>query len=104
MAEMQAPSQVAPEMPLTAQERLLQRIVRRGEPIEIAELEPLANSAPHATAREDDAVKNVVQGFLKQLAAAEAINPTPPTPELPPAADPNANAPGPAVDSPSSPN
>ena len=104
MAEMQAPSQPAPEMPLTAQERLLQRVVRRGDPIEIAELEPLPNNAPHATAREDDAVKNVVQGFLKQLAAAEAINPTPPTPDPPPATDPDANDPGLAVESPSNPN
>jgi hypothetical protein len=83
LAETQAPSRPAPEMPMTAQERLLQRVVRHDDPIEIAELEPLPKNPLRsaATTNEDDAVKNVVQHFLKQLAAAEVLNPTPPTPD-----------------------
>jgi hypothetical protein len=84
MAEMQAPSHPAPEMPLTAQERLLQRVVRHDDPIEVSELEPFPKnplrSAVTAKEKEDDAVKDVVQRYLKQLAAAEALNPTAPTP------------------------
>jgi len=76
MAEMQAPSQPAPPMPLTAQERLLQRVVHHGDPIEIAELEPLPATIPLG---QDADLQRVVQGYLKQLAAAEALNPTPPT-------------------------
>ncbi|HZL28793.1 MAG TPA: hypothetical protein VFC39_19865 [Acidobacteriaceae bacterium] len=95
MAEMQAPSRPAPEMPLTAQERLLQRVVHHGDPIEIAELEPFPKNplVTAATAKDDDAVKDVVQRYLKQLAAAEALNPTPPASD--------SNDPGPNVDSPS---
>jgi hypothetical protein len=83
MDEMEAPSHPAPAMPLTAQERLLQRVVRRSDSFELAELEPLPNARLRAAvpAKEDDAVKNVVQNYLKQLAAAEALNPTPPVPE-----------------------
>ncbi|HEY5329340.1 MAG TPA: hypothetical protein VIJ79_05610 [Acidobacteriaceae bacterium] len=93
MAEMQAPSQLAPEMPLTAQERLLQRVVHHDDPIEIAELEPLHAHAPQAAPapQEDDPVKNVVQQFLKQLAAAEALNPTTPASD--------SNDPDPNIDS-----
>lgn len=81
MAEMQAPSHPAPEMPLTAQERLLQRVSRRGDSVEIAELEPLANVPLQSAAStgEDAALQRVVQGYLKQLAAAETLNPTPST-------------------------
>jgi hypothetical protein len=106
MAEMQAPSQLAPEMPLTSQERLLQRVVHRGDPIEIAELEPIQSHALRAAPapKEDDAVRSVVQHFLKQLAAAEALDPTAPTPTPapPPASD--SNDPGPDIDSLDTPN
>ena len=105
MDEMQAPSHPAPEMPLTAQERLLQRVVHREDPIEIAELElPNRTLQPASVTKENDAVRNVVQGFLKQLAAAEAISPTAPTPEPPPAFDSGANDPGPSAETPVSPN
>lgn len=96
MAEMEAPSRPAPVMPLTSQERLLQRVVRQNDSFELAELElpQHASFRPIVPAREDDAVKNVVQHFLKQLAAAETINPTAPVPEpTDPRRDTDLNAP-----------
>jgi len=82
MAEMQAPSHPSPVMPLTAQERLLQRVVHNGEPMEVAELESFEDHKFRAAApaKEEDAVKGAVQSFLRRLAAAETLNPTAPTP------------------------
>lgn len=45
LSEMRAPSQPAPEMPLTNQERLLRRIAHRGDPVELAELDPAVRDA-----------------------------------------------------------
>ncbi len=43
--ETQAPSQPAPEMPLTAQEQLLLRLIHRGDPVELAALDPAVRAA-----------------------------------------------------------
>ena len=40
MREMMAPSQPAPPMPLTKQEKLLLRLVHKGDPVELAMLNP----------------------------------------------------------------
>ena len=45
LAESQAPSHPAPELPLTDQEKLLRRIARHPDPVEIAELDPSARAA-----------------------------------------------------------
>jgi len=83
MAEMQAPSQPAPPMPLSRDERILSRAAQRGEQVQIALLEPFRDAPQRAQVptAEDTALRHAVQGFLKQLAAAETLNPTPPTPD-----------------------
>ena len=48
LSEMRAPSHPAPEMPLTDQERLMLRIVRGGDPVELAELDPQVRAAQDA--------------------------------------------------------
>ena len=91
---------------MTAQERLLQRVVHQDDPIELAELEPLRKSPLRsaAAANEDDAVKNVVQNYLKQLAAAEALDPTAPTPTPVSTPTPDSSDPVPDMDSLTNPN
>ena len=56
LAESQAPSHPAPELPLTDQEKLLRRIARHPDPVEIAELDPSARAA--RAAEDKDAFKN----------------------------------------------
>lgn len=51
LSEMQAPSQPAPPMPLTEQERLLLRVLYRHHTVELAALDPMASAARNA--RED---------------------------------------------------
>ena len=48
LSEMRAPSHPAPEMPLTEQEKLMLRIVRGGDPVELAELDPQVRAAQDA--------------------------------------------------------
>ena len=48
LSEMRAPSHPAPEMPLTEQEKLMLRIVRGGDPVELAELDPRVRAAQDA--------------------------------------------------------
>jgi hypothetical protein len=87
MEETQAPSHPAPPLPLTSDERLLLRAAQRSEPVQIAQLEPLAVTPKQATApEEDEAFKQAVQHFLKQVAAAETLNPT--TPDANPSENP----------------
>jgi len=83
MADMQAPSQPAPPMPLSRDEQILRRAAQRGEQVQIALLEPLRDAPQRAQVptAEDTALQHAVQGFLRQLAAAETLNPTPPTPD-----------------------
>jgi hypothetical protein len=45
MEEMLAASHPAPPMPLTEQERLLLRIAHRGDPVELAMLDPMRRAA-----------------------------------------------------------
>jgi hypothetical protein len=53
MSEMMAPSQPAPEIPLTEQERLFLQVVRRGDPEELAMLEPEKRAARSETEKEE---------------------------------------------------
>lgn len=78
-----APSHPAPPMPLTTQERLLLRSTRRGQPLEIAQLEPMREVALRHTveAHEQSQLQQYVQALLGPLALSEAIDPTPPSPE-----------------------
>jgi hypothetical protein len=52
MSEMMAPSQPAPELPLTEQERLFLQVVRRGDPEELAMLEPEKRAARNEEEKE----------------------------------------------------
>ena len=58
LAESRAPSQPAPPLPLTDQEKLLRRIVDKGDPIELAELNAEARAA------HTDADKAAFQSFF----------------------------------------
>jgi len=73
-----APSHPAPPMPLTEQERLLLRATRRGEPTEVAELEPLREPARRATAkaREEASLQQYARLLLAPLVLSESLNPT----------------------------
>jgi hypothetical protein len=53
VSEMMAPSQPAPEVPLTEQERLLLQVVRRGDPEELALLEPEKRAARNEKEKAD---------------------------------------------------
>jgi hypothetical protein len=93
-----APSHPAPPMPLTAQERLLLSAARKGDPVEVAELEPAYASSLRAAA--EDRKKSDIQQYAKlllgPLALSESMNPTSasPKPDEPP--------PSPAPDLPAS--
>jgi len=58
LAESRAPSQPAPPLPLTDQEKLLRRIVHKGDPVELAELNAEARAA------HTDADKAAFQSFF----------------------------------------
>lgn len=83
-----APSHPAPPMPLTAQERLLLSAAHKGDPIEVAELEPAYTSSLRAAA--EDRKKSDIQQYarllLGPLALSESMHPTSasPRPEEPP--------------------
>jgi hypothetical protein len=79
LAETQAPSLAAPRMPLTAQEVFLFRATRTGQPLEIAELEPLRLPALRAAAEAHQraGLENFVRSLLAPLALSESLNPTP---------------------------
>jgi len=79
-----APSHPAPALPLSRDERILAAAAQRGGAIEIAQLDSLPEnpSRAAATAREDATVQQALHRLIQQLAAAEALNPTPP-PETP---------------------
>ncbi len=51
LSEMNAPSQPAPPMPLTSQEKLLVRLVHKGDPIELAMLDPQFRSLEQANSK-----------------------------------------------------
>ncbi len=53
VSEMMAPSQPAPEIPLTEQERLLLQLIRRGDPEELAMLEPEKRAARNEKEKAD---------------------------------------------------
>jgi hypothetical protein len=97
-----APSQSAPPMPLTAQERVLLRATRRGAPIEVAELDQLREPflRARAEARERANLSQYIHGLLGPLATAQALTPDP-TPSTPPPTDPQP-LPDPEPPSPSS--
>jgi hypothetical protein len=77
-----APSRPSPPLPLSHDERILLAAAQREGSVEVAQLDATENPLRAVTsAREDNAVKAAVQHLLRQLAAAEALNPTPPAPE-----------------------
>jgi hypothetical protein len=91
LAETLAPSQPIPTQPLTAEERLLLRATRQGQPIEVAELElarePILRAA--AEAREHSAsagfsFAHIAHSLLAPLAEAESLQPTPPSTDAQP--------------------
>lgn len=53
LSEMNAPSLPAPPMPLTEQEKLLVRLIDKGDPIEMAMLDPRLRSSEEASSRAD---------------------------------------------------
>jgi hypothetical protein len=59
LVETRDPSFPAPPMPLTDQERLLLRIVHKGDPVELAELNPVLRAA------RDEEDKRAVQRFFE---------------------------------------
>ncbi len=65
VSEMMAPSQPAPEVPLTEQERLLLQVVRRGDPEELAMLEPEKRAA------RDEKEKADVKRFFQEEQSLE---------------------------------
>jgi hypothetical protein len=90
LAETLAPSHTAPPLPLTAQEALLLRSTRQGQPIEVAELEIRRTSAltQIAEAREQATVRQYIHGLLGPLATAQTLTPPPsPSDDTKPAAD-----------------
>jgi hypothetical protein len=62
MEEMRAPSEPAPELPLTEQERLLRKVVHRGDPEEVAMLNPEVRAA------RSEADKSTVRRFFETTA------------------------------------
>ncbi len=90
LAETLAPSHPAPPLPLTAQEALLLRSTRQGEPIEVAELETRRESVltQIAEARERATVREYIHGLLGPLATAQTLTPPPsPSDDTKPAAE-----------------
>jgi len=83
LAETLAPSHPAPPLPLTSQEALLLRSMRRGQPIEVAELDTLRESAltAIAAAHERASLREYVHNLLGPLATAQALTPTSPPPD-----------------------
>ncbi len=79
LAETLAPSHPAPPLPLTSQETLLLRSTRRGQPIEVAELDTLRESAlaAIAAAHERSNLREYVHSLLGPLATAQSLTPTP---------------------------
>jgi hypothetical protein len=73
-----APSYPAPPLPLTEQERLLLRATRKGEPIELAELEPLREPARRADAKahEETGFQQYARLLLAPLVLSEHLHPT----------------------------
>jgi hypothetical protein len=53
LAEANAPSQLAPELPMTEQEKLLRQVARHPDPVQVAELSA-ASREEHITAERDD--------------------------------------------------
>jgi hypothetical protein len=83
LAETLAPSHPTPPLPITPQEALLLRSARRGQPIEIAELETRRESVLNhiAEARERTSIREYIHGLLGPLATAESLTPSPAPPE-----------------------
>jgi hypothetical protein len=83
LAETIAPSHPAPPLPLTMQETLLLHSTRPGQPLEIAELDILRESAVNAiaAAHERANVREYIHGLLGPLATAQALTPSNPQPD-----------------------
>jgi hypothetical protein len=83
LAQTLAPSQPTPPLPLTPQENLLLRSTRKGQPIEVAELDTLRVSAwtAHTAAREQSRIRQYAEGLLGPLATAQALTPPPSQPD-----------------------
>jgi hypothetical protein len=91
LAETLAPSQPIPTQPLTAEERLLLRATRQGQPIEVAELElarePILRAAAEARGQSASArfsFAHIAHSLLAPLAEAESLQPTPPSTDAQP--------------------
>jgi hypothetical protein len=65
LEEMRAASHPPPPMPLTDQEKLLLRIARKGDPVEVAELNPIVRAARY------EKEKAEVQRFFKPAAPGD---------------------------------
>jgi hypothetical protein len=78
LAETFAPSHAAPPLPLTSQEALLLHSTRLGQPIEVAELGTLHESALDAIAAEHEraSIREYVHGLLGPLATAQSLTPS----------------------------
>jgi hypothetical protein len=90
LAETLAPSHPAPALALTDQETLLIHSTRPGQPLEIATLDLLRESALSAVAeaRERASIREYVHGLLGPLATAQVLTPaSPPSEEILPATD-----------------
>ncbi len=91
LEEASAPSQPAPPMPLTAQERLLLRAARPGSAIEVAELDQLREPFLRAaTAARDRAnLQRYATGLIAPLLTFQNLAPSTPPESTPPAQDPS---------------
>jgi hypothetical protein len=90
LAETLAPSHPTPALALTDQETLLIHSTRPGQPLEIAALDLLRESALSAVAeaRERASVREYVHGLLGPLATAQVLTPaSTPSEEILPATD-----------------
>jgi hypothetical protein len=91
LEESHAPSQPAPPMLLTAEERLLVRSTRQGAPIEVAELdqlrEPMLRAA--AAARERANLERYATGLIAPLLTFQNLIPSTAPENTPPAPEPS---------------
>lgn len=73
----------APPAPLTEQEKLLLRVAQPGQPVQVAELDPLREPALRqlSEARTKSILEHYVQRMLAPIVFSESIRPTPPEPE-----------------------
>lgn len=77
LADTQAPSHPAPAMPLTTQEKLMLRMVRRESPVLVAELDTRTREA--SLTRERDEVRQLLSALVPEISQAPTPAPAPET-------------------------